>query len=516
MSGGQETKGPDLKQGIAAGDLPDGGQLLGQVDGEAVLLVRRGAETFALGATCSHYGGPLAEGLVVDDTVRCPWHHACFSLKTGEALRAPALNPLACYKVEREGGRLFVREKLPAPVPPRAEGPASIVIVGAGAAGNAAAERLRHLGYGGPITLIGRDRSVPYDRPNLSKDYLAGNAPEEWIPLHPQEHYDEQRIALRLGTKVTAIDTKGRQVTLEDGTRLPYGALLLATGASPIHLEIPGANRPHVHYLRTLDDSRSIIEAATRGTPAKKAVVLGASFIGLEVAAALRARQIEVTVAAPEDRPLGRILGPELGDFVRSLHEEHGVRFRLPSKAASIGEHEVELEGGERLPADLVVVGIGVRPELDLAQAAGLRVDQGVVVDAHLETSVPGIYAAGDIARWPDAWTGQPARVEHWVLAERQGQTAAANLLGRREPFTAAPFFWSQHYDVQISYVGQGKGWDEARLSGSLANRDATVTYRAKGKIVAVATIFRDRQSLEAELAMERGEEGRLEEVVRE
>jgi apoptosis-inducing factor 3 len=517
MSGGQEAQGPDLKAGIAATDLADGGQVAGQVDGEAVLLVRRGGELFAIGATCTHYGGPLAEGLVVDDTVRCPWHHACFSLRTGEALKAPALNPVACYRVEREGERIFVREKLPAPVPSPAniEGPSSVVIVGAGAAGNAAAERLRHLGYAGPITLIGRDPATPYDRPNLSKDYLAGNAPEEWIPLRPQEFYAEQRIDLKLGRTAASIDTKAKTVTLDDGSQLAWGALLLATGANPIRLDIPGAraDRPHVHYLRTLADSRGIIEAA-KG--AKRAVVLGASFIGLEVAAALRARQVEVTVVAPDDRPLGRVMGPELGDFIRALHEEHGVRFRLPAKAKAIGEREVELESGEKLPADLVVVGIGVKPELDLAKAAGLRVDQGVVVDEHLETSVPGIFAAGDIARWPDAWTGQPARVEHWVHAERQGQAAAANLLGRRQRFADVPFFWSQHYDVQISYVGLGQGWDEARLSGSLDQRDATVTYRAKGKIVAVATIFRDRQSLEAELAMERGDGRRLEEVVRE
>ena len=491
---------------------------MGQVDGEAVLLVRQGGEDFALAANCSHYGGPLAEGLVVGDTVRCPWHHACFSLRTGEALRAPALNPVACYRVERENGRIFVREKLPAPAPhgeeKTAEGPASIVIVGAGAAGNAAAERLRHLGYSGPVTVLGRDTSVPYDRPNLSKDYLAGTAPEEWIPLHPQDFYDEQKITLRLGARVQSIDPQGRTLAFEDGTSLPYGTLLLATGANPIHLSLPGADRPHVHYLRTLDDSRSIVQAVSSGDGAKRAVVIGASFIGLEVAAALRTRNVEVTVVAPEDRPLGKILGPDLGDFVRSLHEEHGVTFLLQKKVVAIGEREVKLESGETLPADLVVVGIGVRPELDLARAAGLQVEDGVVLDEYLETSVPGIFAAGDIANWPDAYLGERLRVEHWVVAERQGQAAARNLLGRREPFTEVPFFWSQHYDVQISYVGSGKGWEEAKVSGSIEKRDATVAYRKQGKIVAVATIFRDRQSLEAELAMERGDRAKLEEVV--
>jgi NADPH-dependent 2,4-dienoyl-CoA reductase/sulfur reductase-like enzyme/nitrite reductase/ring-hydroxylating ferredoxin subunit len=521
MSGEQETQGPDLKAGVGAAELPEGGQIAGQVDGESVLLVRRGGEDFAIGATCTHYGGPLALGLVVGDTVRCPWHHACFSLRTGEALGAPALNPVACYRVERQGERIFVRAKLPAPAlaPPPisagSTGPSSVVIVGAGAAGNAAAERLRHLGYGGPITLLGRDRSLPYDRPNISKDYLAGSAPEEWIPLRSQEFYAEQRIELRLGTRVTAIDPQGRTVTLEDGTVLPYGALLLATGTSPVRLDIPGADRPHVHYLGTLADSRSIIAAALKAGEGRRAVVLGASFIGLEVAAALRARNVAVTIVAPDEGPLLKILGPDLSGFIRSLHEEHGVTFKLQTKATAIGEREVTLDSGETLPADLVVAGIGVRPNLDLARAAGLRIEEGVMVDEYLETSVPGIFAVGDIARWPDVYLGEPVRVEHWEVAERHGQTAAANLLGRRQRFADVPFFWSQHYDVQISYVGPGKGWEEARLSGSLEKRDATVTYRKKGKIVAVATIFRDRQSLEAELAMERRDTGRLEEVVR-
>src|SRR5918999_1181328 len=285
MSGETQLQGPDLSQGVPLAELPEGGQLLGHSGGEPVLVVRRGEEIFAVGATCTHYGGPLAEGLVVDDTVRCPWHHACFSLRTGEAVRAPALNPVACYKVEREGGRIAVREK--AQPPPRREtpGPSSVVIVGAGAAGNAAAEALRREGYGGPITLVGPENEVPYDRPNLSKDYLAGNAPEEWIPLHPREFYDEHRIDLLLGVRATALDTAAKKVTLSDGRSLEYGALLLATGADPVRLPLPGTDLPHVHILRSLADSRAIIEKAKE---ARRAVVVGASFIGLEVAASLR------------------------------------------------------------------------------------------------------------------------------------------------------------------------------------------------------------------------------------
>ncbi len=518
MSGEQKLDGPDLQAGVAWDDLAEGTPLLGHVDGEAAILVRRGEDAFAVGAHCTHYGGPLAEGLVVDGTVRCPWHHACFSLESGEALRAPALNPLACYRVERHGDRVRVEGKLtpaaaPAPASTPAPEPEAVVIVGAGGAGNAAAEALRRRGYGGPLQLVGGEDEVPYDRPNLSKDYLAGNAPEDWIPLHGRDFYAEKKIELVLGTRVEAIDLTARSVRLADGRTLPFGprgALLLATGAEPRRLDVPGAELPHVHLLRSLADSRAIAAAATAAGAAKRAVVLGASFIGLEAAAALRARGVEVTVVAPDERPLGRVLGRELADFVRALHEEHGVVFRLLAKAARITAEAVELEDGLRLPADLVVAGIGVQPRVELAEAAGLEVDNGVLVDPRLETAIHGVYAAGDIASWLDARSGERHRVEHWVVAERQGQAAAASMLGGREAFTAAPFFWSQHYDVQISYVGHGKAWERTAVSGSLEARDATVVYRKGDEIVAVATVGRDRQSLEVELAMERGDRDAL------
>jgi NADPH-dependent 2,4-dienoyl-CoA reductase/sulfur reductase-like enzyme/nitrite reductase/ring-hydroxylating ferredoxin subunit len=512
MSGEQQLSGPDLAQGIALADLADGGQLLGHAGGEPVLVVRRGEEIFAVGATCTHYGGPLAEGLVVGDTVRCPWHHACFSLRTGEAVRAPALNPVACYRVERAGDRIFVREKVEPAPRPVAAGPDPVVIVGAGAAGGVAAETLRKEGYGGRIVLIGPEPDPPYDRPNLSKDYLAGNAPEEWIPLHPREFWDERRVELLLGARVTDLDPGNKRVTLADGRSLDYGALILATGAEPVRLSLRGGDLPHVHYLRSLADSRAIIETAGR---ARRAVVVGTSFIGLEVAASLRARGLEVTAVGPDERPLARVLGPQLGDFIRAVHEEHGVAFRLGTKPKAIFKKTVQLESGESLPADLVVIGVGVRPNVALAEAAGLEVDGGVLVDEFLQTSVPGVFAAGDVARWPDRRCGDWIRVEHWVVAERQGQTAAHNVLGRRERFDAVPFFWSQHYDVVIGYVGHATKWDAIEISGSLAEKDATVAFRSGGRIAAVATVFRDRASLEAELALERGDMAALEAVVR-
>src|SRR5882757_644246 len=495
--------GPDLSQGIALSEF-SGATLLGHVGEEDVLLVRSGSEVFAIGAHCSHYHGPLAEGLVDGESIRCPWHHACFDVRTGEAARAPALNSIAVWKVEPEGNRIFVRQKREQPKP-RVKGaldaPGKIVIVGGGAAGFAAAEMLRRQDYRGSIVMLSNEAAAPVDRPNLSKDYLAGSAPEDWLPLRPDDFYADGGIDLRLKTEVTSIDTKARNVVLASGKTVPYDRLLLATGAEPVRLPIPGADQPHVHTLRSLADSRTIIAAADG---ARSAVVIGASFIGLEVAASLRARNMEVHVVAPEQRLMERVLGPDMGDFVRSLHEEHGVSFHLGDTVTAIDGKRATLKSGGVLEAELVVVGVGVRPRLALAEQAGLKIDRGVTVNRYLETSVAGIYAAGDIARWPDPHSGENIRVEHWVVAERQGQTAARNMLGQREIFDAVPFFWSQHYDVPVNYVGHAETWDEIAVDGDIAAKDCLLHYRRGGRDLAAASIYRDTASLEAEVAMER------------
>jgi NADPH-dependent 2,4-dienoyl-CoA reductase/sulfur reductase-like enzyme/nitrite reductase/ring-hydroxylating ferredoxin subunit len=495
--------GPDLAQGVTSSDFT-GETLLGHVGDQDVLLVRSAAEVFAIDAHCSHYHGPLAEGLVVGESIRCPWHHACFDLRTGEASRAPALTPLAVWQVEHEGDRIFVRQKREQPKPrakESVEAPGRIVIIGGGAAGFAAAEMLRRKEFGGGIVMLSSDTAPPVDRPNLSKDYLAGSAPEDWLPLRPESYYAEAGIDLRLKAEVTSIDTSARLVVIAGGGNIPYDRLLLATGAEPVRLPIPGAGQPHVHTLRTLADCRAIIGSATG---ARRAIVIGASFIGLEAAAALCARNIEVHVVAPEQRPMERVLGSEMGDFVRALHEEHGVIFHLGDTVVAIDGQRATLKSGGVLEADLVVVGVGVRPRLALAEQAGLALDRGVVVNAFLETSAPEIYAAGDIARWPDPHSGESIRVEHWVIAERQGQTAARNMLGQREAFDGVPFFWSQHYDVPINYVGHAEKWDEIVVDGDIKGRDCLLKYKSKGRVLAVASIYRDLASLEAELAMEK------------
>jgi len=512
---GPTLSGPDLTRGVELSTLADGTMLLGHAEGEPVLLARRGDEVFAIGAICTHYGAPLAEGLLVGETVRCPWHHACFSLRTGEALRAPALDPVSHWRVEQVRdvarqftptqtpiGAVFVREKMDAARPRQTTQtvPESVIIVGGGAAGNAAAEMLRREGYLGPVTLFSADPSRPPDRPNLSKGYLSGAATDDSNLLRPAKFYEDRHIDLKLDARVARIDASAREIELTDASRHAYGALLLATGAEPVRLDIPGCELPHVHYLRTLADSRAIVAEAVS---AKRAVVIGASFIGLEVAASLGARKVEVDVVAPETIPMEKILGPQVGAFLRKMHEDHGVTFHLGATAVSITEESVTLASGEVLRADLVVVGVGVRPLIGLAESAGLAVDRGVTVDEYLQTSVAGIFAAGDIARWPDPHTGEKIRVEHFVVAERQGQTAARNILGRREAFDAVPFFWTEQYDLGLAYVGHGEGWDRVEIEGSLEARDCAIGFSRGSEKLATAFIHRDLEGLRAELALE-------------
>ncbi|HEY2346822.1 MAG TPA: FAD-dependent oxidoreductase [Xanthomonadaceae bacterium] len=497
---GSPPSGPDFAQGIALSSIPTTGVLAGHVDGAPVLLARLHDGLHAVSGACTHYGGPLAEGLVAGEEVRCPWHHACFSLRTGAALRAPGFAQLAVWSVEVVGDLAYVRSQQAAPgakASPRTNDPERIVIVGGGAAGYAAAERLRALGFAGSLTMLSAEADAPYDRPNLSKDYLAGTAPEDWIPLQAPDFYAERRIDLRLGCEVAAIDASAREVRAANGERFGYDALLFATGAEPRRLPLPGFDRPEVFMLRSLADARALI-AATEG--ASTIALVGAGFIGLEAAAALRARGLAVHVIAPDAVPMERVLGRELGSLLVDLHRANGVQFHLGAKPATYDGKVVILADGTRVPADRVLLGIGVAPRTSLAETAGLAVDNGILVDACLQASVPGHYAAGDVARYPHG--GERVRVEHWVHAQRMGQAAAANLLGAAQPFTDVPFFWTHQYDVELRWTGIGTGWDEVRIDGDLSARNATLRYFRGGTLVAAATLGRDLECLSIEAGL--------------
>lgn len=368
MAGEIKLSGPDLAtEGMPTNSIGGEVPAVGHYDGKPVVLIQNTSGIHAVGGKCTHYGAPLGDGFSADGQIRCPWHHASFDLASGEAVGAPALNPIPVYETEVRDDFVFVtgvRDAEFAAAPPSVN-PESVVILGAGAAGSAAAEALRRHGYAGPVTLIGME--PPIDRPNVSKDYLAGTAPEEWMPLRSADFYEKMEIELIAGRRVTGIDPAGTKIVFEDGEELPYGSLLLATGAEPRRLPVPGAELGHVHYLRTLEDSKDII---ARLDGMSRAVVIGAGFIGLEAAASLRHRDVDVTVVAPEEVPLATIVGEDMGRFVEALHREHGVDFRLGRGVASINADEVRLDDGSTVPADLVIVGVGVIPRTDMAEAA--------------------------------------------------------------------------------------------------------------------------------------------------
>ncbi len=505
--------GPDLRAGVKFDALTEGEPFSGHFDEEPVVLVRQGQDVFAIGAVCTHYSGPLAEGLVADGTIRCPWHHARFDLRTGEATGAPALNPVSCFNVVRDNDMVKLDgKKTPDFRVTCSPNPSSVAIVGAGAAGAACADLLRAKGYSGPITLAGDEEPGPVDRPNLSKDFLAGTAGEDWIPLRTREYYESIHVDLVTGDPATRIAPDEHRISLRSGRTIDYGALLLATGAEPRSLRIEGADLPHVYRLRTLADSKAIIAKAEG---ARSCAVIGSGFIGLEVAASLRNRGLAVSVISEDPVPLSRILGPELGKFVQDLHEQHGVRFFMEAKPSAIHADRVEIGDGKSVEADLVIVGVGVSPRTSLAEAAGIKVENGVIVDENLRTSTADVFAAGDIARFPEIVSGEPARIEHWVVAERHGQAVARSMLGIGGAYRETPFFWSQHYDVTIAYVGHAASWDTCEIKGDLDKHDACAIYRRNGKTLAVATIGRDLLSLRVEAAMERGDAAELDSILR-
>lgn len=499
----RKLKGPDLSEPLDRSTLNEQEPFLGHFDGKQVVLVREGEIVYAVGAQCTHYGGPLNKGIVGDGFIRCPWHHAHFCLKDGSA-RGPALDSIPCYEVVHEGETVRIERARESKRPPAPQTEVkSIVIVGAGAAGNACAETLRRCGFDRKITLVGGGEPWPVDRPNLSKDYLAGKAEEDWLPVREPDFYDEIGVDF-VRAHAETVRPKDKLVELDDGTTHPYDVLILAPGASPRRLPIEGADADHVFTLRTLDDANALIGAAES---AASAVVIGAGFIGLEAAASLRKRGLDVTVVAPDSTPLARIVGEQLGHLIRSVHEDNGVRFRLETKPTKIAADHVKLDDGSSVDADLVVLGVGVSPRVELAEAAGLDIENGVLVDEHYSTSDPAIYAIGDIANFP--YRGERVRIEHWAVAERQGQELARILCG--EPAgKQAPFFWSWHFDLAFRYVGHASDWDELVVDGSIGDRDAIVGFRKDGKILAVADVGRAKQSLEAGLALERGDDDAL------
>jgi len=494
-----DPKAPDLKAGVSAAKLKtDGAMVLGVVDGDAVMLARWKGELFAVSNACTHLGGPLNEGVLVEGQARCPWHQARFSLKTGEAVGAPALQPLDCYKVEERDAKIYVTGKREASKPePVAKGPGRVVIIGGGAAGHACADLLARRGLAKMVWVISADQDPPYDRTFCSKQYLSGEEARAKTDLDHNRIY-KTGVTLVTGAVITGIDVKTKSVRTDTGEIYPYDSLVLATGSEPIVLGTPGFDHPKVFTLRSLRDADALIAAAKSSSCV---AIVGASFIGLEAAAAMVQRKLKVEVIAPETVPLAKVLGEAAGRFIQQTHEEKGVVFHLGRKAERFDGQHLELDDGSKVKADFVIVGAGVEPRVNLAKAAGLDLAApgeggGILVDDHLRTSVNDIYAVGDIAHYPDRRVGQ-IRVEHWVHAERQGQYVARQLLGENAPYDDIPFFWTNHYDRGVGYVGHANNPATAEVKGSPTNGEFVIRYFEKDKVVAMATANHDLEALQ-------------------
>ncbi|PBC71637.1 3-phenylpropionate/trans-cinnamate dioxygenase ferredoxin reductase subunit [Streptomyces sp. TLI_235] len=358
------------------------------------------------------------------------------------------------------------------------------VVVGASLAGAKAVEALRAEGYRGPVELIGEEPDLPYERPPLSKGYLQGKTPRADFEVHPASWYRENDVALRLGTAVTAIDPDGHTVSLADGGRLGFAKLLLATGASPRRLPVPGADRPEVLTLRRVGDSERI---RARLTPGARIAVVGAGWIGLETAAAARLAGAEVTVLEVAELPLLRVLGREVAQVFADLHRAKGVDLRFGVQVAAVEDGGVRLGDGSLVPADTVVVGVGISPDTQLAEAAGLDVDNGVRTDRHLRTSHPDVFAAGDVANAFHPLFGKPIRVEHWANALNQPAVAAKSMLGREAVYDRVPYFFTDQYDLGMEYTGyvEPGGYDRVVFRGDVPGREFIAFWTSGGRVLA-------------------------------
>ncbi|WP_284946336.1 FAD-dependent oxidoreductase [Acidisoma cladoniae] len=476
----------------AASAIPDGGLLAVQVGEQALLLSRVGEEVHAVSGTCPHAGAPLAEGVRCGHHIVCPWHKASFDLRTGARMEPPAVDGLRRFPARIVGGRVLLTP--PGDLTEPVAGPADsrcFVILGAGAAGQSAAQTLRAEGFGGRLVMISREDALPYDRTILSKYTLSGQEGGEKTPLQEASFYERHRIERRMA-EVTQLDTVAGSVSFEDGSMLAYDAALVATGGVPRRPDLPGAELAGIFLLRAPADAEAIL-AATQS--ARHVVVVGGGFIGMEAAASLRERGLDVTVVLPEAVPFEKQVGRDIGAVFARLHEEKGVVLRSHQTVAAFeGEGRVRavlLEGGERIAADLVVLGSGITPATGFIQGLDMTDDGGVAVDRFL-CARDGLYAAGDLASFPIFGDGPDTRIEHWRVAQQQGRAAALNMLGRRVAFEAVPYFWTIHFLKRLDYVGHATEWDDILVDGSLEKPEFVALMVKGGRVVAALGWDRD------------------------
>lgn len=484
-------------------ELQDGETKLVELGETKILLLKLDGKFHAVGGECPHVGGDLSEGTICDGHIRCPWHHARFNGKTGALEEPLSLDGLPKCKVRIEGSDVIVL--LPEEPPlsrtmPMAEFDPDadervFVIVGGGAAGSAAAESLRQNGFHGRIVIVNAGKNIPYDRTELSKFYLKKKGTESKPPaLRSVEFYEEHGIELQTGRRVAEVDPEGHGITLEDGTEMQCDACLLAPGSIPRELPVAGSDKDNVFTLRNVADADAIRAAIENS---ENAVVIGASFIGMETAAILSSRELDVTVVAPESVPFENTLGPETGKLFQGLHESKGVDFRLGHTVDHFeGQNAVSaavLDNEEKIPADLVIVGIGVKPATEWLDTIELDEDGGVGVDENMRIS-GDLYAAGDIARFPNPVTRDPVRIEHWRVALQTGRIAGANMAGEQKVYSDVPFFWTMQYFKSVRYVGHATDWDEIVVDGSMEDHDFIAYYVSENSVKAALAWERDQQ----------------------
>jgi NADPH-dependent 2,4-dienoyl-CoA reductase/sulfur reductase-like enzyme/nitrite reductase/ring-hydroxylating ferredoxin subunit len=476
-------------------DFPSGEMREVEVAGHKILLVRQGDDVTAIGAICSHAGGPLVQGVLAEGRVVCPWHKAAFCTRTGKRLDPPAVDDVPAFSVGVQNGEIVLKTPKPVPHVAHESGPADarcFVILGAGAAGFSAAQELRRSGFTGTITLVSQEDALPYDRTVLSKYFLSGQQSGEKTPLQDDEFYVTQNI-IRRTAKIISLDPEKKRIGLADGHELLYDAALIATGGAIVPPPFPGSDLGNVFTLRSQADAVRIVQAAAQS---RRAVVIGASFIGMEVAAALRERGLDVTVVAEESAPFEHQLGSVIGNVYREIHQEKGVKFRFGTRVEHLaGQGQVQtvmLEGGERLQTDLVIAGLGVRPATTFVKALTRGPDHAVVVDRNMRLG-EDLYAAGDIAAFPIYGDNPLIRVEHWRVAEQQGCVAARNMMGVAESFDAVPYFWTIQYMIRLDYVGHASGDDTLVIRGDLGKRKFIVYYLRAGMVAAAAGMDQDK-----------------------
>lgn len=476
-----ELSSGDLKQ-VKVGDTP-------------VLLARSGDDFYALGAFCPHLGAPLVQGLMHHQRIVCPWHMASFDAQTGHQCEPPGLDGLTEYPLIIDGDDIIVdvpEGATPHQTPamtthrPDVDG-RTFVILGAGIAGQTAAEVLRQEGFEGRIVLITADAELPYRRTALSKKYLQKGNVDALPQLRSPEFFTEHGIEVWCDRRVTSVKPYEHSLTFEDGEVLTYHQLLLASGGTARELDVPGADLQNIFTLHKAADAAHILETAQ---PGKRAVIIGSSFIGMETAASLTQAGLSVSVISPEAVPFAKIFGPAVGQRLQQLHEDNGVQFHLNTKATGFaGDGAVEtvvLDNGDRIPADFVIAGIGIKPATGFLEAMKLHSGDGsVVVDAYLQ-AVESVFAAGDVARYPDPRSGSDIRIEHWRLAAQHGRIAARNMLGQSVPFKGVPFFWTNQFSMKLHYVGHASQWDDVIIHGDLEAGKFLAFYVESGQILAV------------------------------